>query len=325
MFSEILKIIPRIDSKDLARMERTLQSRFTKIAKGFGKGLTAAVKGGGIAAIGLALIDKILNPLKETQEAIDRMLSSSDDISTNAKQFNTTSGKLFKLVQLAKATGLDQDNLFQLINKFQTAVAENRADPTKATSVANFANNEDTAASFFEFIQSLKAMEDKGAQLLVQQQVFGEKQILKMADFLQSDFPKLVADVGLDKVASSKLTGDIDKLGALKDLSDVLTARREVKDVQTKAGIINEGMVRSRDVSEQIALKRENARIQNFKDISAISQTVERVMTLVEDGVGMLGKFINFIQPTLNRIVSMLENFSKASIFKSWFGKGKDK
>jgi hypothetical protein len=324
MFSEILKIIPRLESKDLQSMERALSTRFTKVAKGFGKGIMNVFKGGGIAGIALGLIDKVLNPLKETQEAIDRALSSSDDIATNANQFNTTTGKLFKLVQLAKATGLDQGNLFTLITKFQTAVAEAKANPAVQTAVSNFTDTPDTIEGFFEFIQAVQRME-KSQQVLVQQQVFGEKQILKMADFLQQDFGKLYSAIGLDKVTSAKLTTSVEKLAGLNDLQDILASRREVGDVAAKSGLINESMIRARDKSERIALEKENKRIASYEDLAAISDTTAKIMTMVETGIGLLGKLINTITPSVNRIIDYLDKFSKASIFRGLFKFGKDK
>ena len=328
MFKEILKIIPKLDAADLQAMERALQSRFTKIAKGFGKGLTNVFKGAGIAGIALGLVDKLLNPLKEVQEAIDRMLHSSDDIATNAKQFNTTSGKLFKLVQLAKATGLDQDNLNMLLNKYQTAVAEAQADPNKPSAVRNFVGQKDTAEGFFLFIQSLQKM-DKNQQLLVQQSVFGEKQILKMADFLQSDFAKLYKDVGLDKITSEKLSGSIEKLAGLNDLQDVLTARRNTGDVVKKSGIINEGMIRSRDAGEQLILQRENERIKGYQNLQNLSQTVDKLMLKIDQMVVIIGKYIPMVSEKVIAIAEYLEGLTKAimksPILRRFLPQGKDK
>ena len=328
MLSEVLKIIPKLDTKDLANMQRNLQSRFTKIAKGFGKGLMNVLKGGGVLGAGLALIDKILNPLKETQEAIDRMLSSSDDISTNAKQFNTSTGKLYKLIQLAKASGLDQDNLFQLITKFQGAVAQAKANPKDdaVSSVRNFIGQEDTAEGFFNFIKSVQAL-DKNTQVLVQQQVFGEKQILKMADFLQQDFEKLGKAIGIDKVTSARYGTSIDKMADLKDLDDILTTRREGQDVLRKAGIINEGMVRARDASERLNLEKENKRIQSYTDLQTISDTTTKIFGLVEQGVAMLGSLITTLTPMANRLIEAIEKFMKSPMIRGvrgLFGGGKD-
>lgn len=317
MFSEILKIVPKLDNKDLDAMQKSLQSRFTKLTKNFGKGLVNVLKGGGIAGIALGLIDKLLNPLKEVQEAIDRTLKTSDDLSTNAAQFNTSSGKLFKLVQLAKSTGLDQDNLFLLISKFQTAVAQARANPNdqSVNSVRNFVGQEDTAEAFFGFISQLQKM-NRDQQILIQQQVFGEKQILKMAEFLQKDFTQAARDVGIDKITAQKLTGSIDKLSGLADLSDALEARRGTFDIINKSGVINESMIRNRDKSEKIALQRENARIQSYNDLASITQTVDKIMALVESGVALLGSFISKVTPLIERLVNSVEKVLKSPLVR---------
>ena len=327
MFSEILKITPKLDNKDLQNMQRTLQSRFTKIAKGFGKGLVGVLKGGGIAGIALGLIDKILNPLKEVQDSIDRMLKSSDDLATNAGQFNTSTGKLFKLVQLAKSSGLDEANLFQLITKFQTAVAQAKADPNdqSVSSVRNFVGQTDTAEGFFNFIKSLQSME-KNQQVLVQQQVFGEKQILRMSDFLQLDFVKQFKEIGLDKVNSEKFTKSIEGMARLNDLTDALTVRRENEDVLKKGGIINESMVRAKDKSERLALEKENKRIQSYENLATISDTTEKIFKTMETGMNLLGMFIAKVTPIFNKIDDAINKLLKSPMVrgvKSWFG-GKD-
>lgn len=327
MFRDVLKINPQLETKDLEKMQRALQSRFTKIAKNFGKGIANIFKGGGIAGVALALIDKVLNPLKEVQEAIDRTLKSSDDLATNAKQFNTTTGKLYKLVQLGKATGLDQDNLFQLVTKFQTAVAGARLDPNDpmSTSVVKYANRTDTADAFFEFIQALQRM-DKRDQVLVQEQIFGQKQILKMADFLQQDFPSLLKQVGLANVSSDKFTKSIEGLAGLNDLADVLAVRRENQDILTKGSTINESMIRARDKQERVALERENQRIRSYQDLASISTTVENIMKLVEGGVALLGSLINKVTPAIERLVSIAEAWAKSPMargIRGLFG-GKD-
>lgn len=330
MFTDILKIRPKLENKDLNQMERTLQSRFTKVAKGFGRGLKNAVKLGGIAAIGLSLIDKILNPMKEIQEAIDRTLKTSDDLATNASQFNTTTGDLAKLVTLAKATGLDQDTLFNLINKFQVAVSEARLNPTNpmVTSVRNYTNEDNIAKGFFEFIQALNRME-KSQQVLVQQQIFGEKQILKVADFLQQGedgFAKLAKLTGIDKVSSQQLTGEIERSAKLADLNDALTASREFKDLRQKSGLINEGMIRQRDATERLALQKENARLRSYEDLARITQTTDKIMMLVDQGVILMGNLIGKIIPFVDKATIAVDRLLKSPMLRGirgMFG-GKD-
>lgn len=312
-------------------MQNALQSRFTKLTKSFGKGLVAALKGGGIAGIALGLIDKLLNPLKEVQEAIDRTLKTSDDLATNAQQFNTTTGKLAKLVTLAKATGLDEANLFTLINKFQGAVAAAEINPNDPAnnSVKNFVGQKDTAEAFFGFITQLQKM-DRNQQLLIQQQVFGEKQILKMADFLQqgaSGFEKIAKITGIDKVTSQSAGAKIDKSAQLNDLADALKAGREFQDLQAKSGIINEGMIRNMDKSERLALDRENQRIKSYNDLAALSQTAEKIFTLVDQGVALLGSLITKLLPFVDKMSAAVDRLMKSPMvrgIKGLFGGGKD-
>ena len=321
MFSEILKIIPKLETKDLSQMERTLNTRFARVAKKFGQGMVSVLKGGGVAGIVLGLIDKLLNPLKETQEAIERSLKASDDLVTNAKQFNTTAGKLAKLQAFGKSAGLDAENLSTLILKFQTAVAEAKADPNKKTSVRNFVGEKDTAEAFFQFIQALKEM-DSTQKLLVQQEVFGEKQILKMSDFLESDFKDI--SKYFSRVSTDKLTTDINKTGKLNDLADTLTAKRELEDFGSKARSISESMIRQRDQSERLLLDQENARIRSYNNLAAISDTTTKIMGLVEQGLSQLGKLINIVTPTINRLADAMGKLSTSRIFRGIFG-GEDK
>lgn len=329
MLSEILKIIPKLDDKQMKRMEKNLQGRFANLAKSFGKGLMNVFKGGGIAAVAIGLINKVLNPLKEVQEAIDRSLSKSDDIATNAKQFNTTTGKLAKLITLARATGLDQDNLFMLINKFQGAVAEAQLDPNdpKNAAVKNYVGIEDSAEAFFGFINELQKM-DKNSQFRVQREVFGEKQILKMAEFLQqgeSGFARLAKMTGVDKISSQKAGAAIERTAELSDLNDALTAGREFQDIIKKSTVVNEGMIRARDKAERIQLERENSRIRSYEDLAAISTTVEKIMVQVENGIALLGKLINKITPFIDKVTNAIDKLMKSPMVRGVrgiFGRG---
>lgn len=317
-----------MDSSDLKKLEDQLQSRFTKISKKFGKGLMDVLKGGGIAGLALGLIDKLLNPLQAVQESMDRMLKTSDDLATQANQFNTSSGKLFKLVQIGKSAGLDQEGLFTLITKFQTAVAQAKADPNdqSVSAVRNFTNEKDTALNFFNFIQSLQKL-DRNQQLLVQQQVFGEKQIGKMSEFLNLDFAKQFRATGLDKQSSETFTKSIDKMAKLSDLADILKVKNENKDIIDKSRVINESMIKQRAKSDALALEKENLQIKSYNDLAAISDTVSKIMLIVEQGVGLIGKLINMVTPFINKATDFMAKLLKSPLMRGvrgLFGGGKD-
>lgn len=315
MFKEILKVIPQISASDLNKMDQQLRRRFTNLAKSFGKSLVNILKGGGVAGIALALIDKLLNPLKETQDAIDRVLKQGDDLVTNAKQFGTTAGRLAKLQALGQSTGLDADSLNMLLAKFQTSLAEATADPTKQTSVRQFVGSTDTAEAFYQFIQSLQAM-TKEQQILVQQEVFGEKQILKMADFLQSDFAEL--SKAFDQFDVNKLDAAANKLGNLSDLSDTLGAKRGLQDLLAKGGVVNQGMIQTFDKNAQLEQQRETERIRSYQTQALISQGVTKVGTLLEQGLLTLAEMAT----SLKGVKETIDKIPGSRFFKGLFGGG---
>lgn len=320
MFSFIMKIFPRIDQKELNKMEKQLQSRFTRVAKRFGKSLSTMMKSGGLWGAAFALINKILNPLKDVQESIDATLKSSADIVTNAKHFGTEAGKLFKLQQLAQSKSVDESSLYDILQKFQTAIAKAENDPSEPSAVRQFVGQKDIAEGFFEFIQSLNKM-DKNQQILVQQSVFGEKQILKMASFLGTDFADQIKKIGARD--GKVYTPALEKLDHLADLTDVLTARRSLQDRIDKASVMNEGLVRAKDKMDRAALARENQRIKSYEDLAAIQETSEKIMGLMEQGLALIGKLVNTITPTINKIAESLSKLSNSKMMRGLFGFGK--
>jgi len=301
MFSEILKIKPQVDAADLNKMERSLTSRFAKVAKGFGGGLLKAVKGGALVGAAISLVDKILNPLQAVQEAIDKTLAGADDVVTNAQQFNTTAGKLFKLRKFAEATGLDNSGLDTLMIKYQGALAESKADPSKPSAVKNFANDKDIAESFFSFIQSLNKM-DREQQVLVQKEVFGEKQTLKMADFLRTDFSKLNTLMGLRP--AGQYDQGLEKLGGLNDLKEAITASTTAEDTYQKSRTITQGMVLAKAQADQRALQEENKNIADYNNLKAISKTADEIMYQVQAFTRVAGAGIAKLIPAIEAIAN---------------------
>lgn len=329
MFEAILKILPKLDAAELSKMQRLLSSRFARLAKQFGKGLTSSIKGAFTGGAVLGLIDRLLNPIKDLQESLDRTLKKGDDLVTNAGQFNTTAGKLARLQAFGEATGLDSDNLFLLISKFQTAVAEAKADPNAPSAVRNFVGIEDGADAFFEFIQSLQKM-NKSDQLLVQQSVFGEKQILKMSEFLQEDFAKL-NDKFFKGISTETLSASANKIADLEGLDAGLRARRNLQDINTKGGILNEGMINSRNAAEVAALAKENERLKNFQDINALNLKMEKLVFEVEKLSTQILTQLPILMTGLEAAVGALKKsvegwsiiikaFKGSSIFKKFFG-----
>lgn len=313
MFSEILKIIPKLDQGELAKLEKNLTTRFNKIAKNFGKGLKNIFKGGGWVGAAIGLLNKIMNPLKDIQEAMEATLKYSDDVVTNAAQFGTTAGKLSKLVALGQATGLDAQSLYMLINKFQTAVIGAKADPNAPTTVRNYVGTTDYAEGFFRYVQNLRSS-PKDASILSQQEVFGEKQILKAADFIGTDFSDLLKKM---EKTGLKSTAYYDRAftrgGELSDLSDRLAA---VRDINKNAGIanaMNTGIISQQDLMERERNQRTIEQISNFKNIAKISQTMDKIEGLITDILGKIGSFITFIEGPINTLIKGIQDLANSS------------
>lgn len=280
MLTEILKIQARLDELEANKMERSLSQRFSRIAKGFGKGLKIA----SVAALGSAVLDKLINPLQEIKAAIDRTLGKADDIVTNARQFGSTTENLLKVRSLGNVRGLTDENVDMLLTKFQGAVAQASLDPTNPqnSAVANYVGEKDTALAFYNFITQLQKM-DKTNQVLIQQQVFGEKQILKMAEFLQdTGFAESAAS--LSKVNFAAVAKAAEANAAL---NDKMTANRTVNtlnDQISKARVINAGTINNVNRSELSGLRRENGKIER----SAAAFTAEERIADIQDNLEKL-------------------------------------
>lgn len=332
MLTEVLKIQPKLDNNELNQMERQLGGRFSRIAKGFGRGLKIA----SMAALGAAVLDKLINPLQEVKAAIDRTLGKADDIVTNAKQFNTTTENLLKIRSLANVRGITNENIDMLLTKFQTAVASAAANPGDPanSAVANYVGQKDTAVAFYNFITQLQKM-DKNQQLLVQTQIFGEKQVLKMAEFLQ--------DVGFKKSAASLSGVNFAKVAAATEKNaaknDTMTANRTVNDLQdmiNKSNVINNGTIRNMNQSEINNLMRENNRIarsdQAFTAEERLAQIGDSIEQLTNDVVTKIPLLMDGLQKVTDllresvkgwqMIFDLLKSSALVKGIGSMFGKG---
>lgn len=324
MWTEIVKVIPRVDSLSLNNMEKLLHSRFANVAKKFGSGLVNVLKGGGIAGVAIALIDKVLNPLKEVQESIERSLSKGDDLATFAKQFNTTAGSLARLQAFGKATGLEPEGVRLLLAKFQAAVSQAALNPSQPSAVSNFVGKKDTAEAFFEFVQALQKL-GPIQQNLVQQEVFGERQILKASEFLQADFKFLAEKIG--GPSAEALTIAAEQLGTLKDMKDLLSAQRELKDLQTKAGLIGPRTITELNRGENIDLARENKRLGQFDDLKKISIAADKITKLLEDAYLKLAPVLaTYLPKLIDQLATSAKIVEKSRSLRGLLpGQGKDK
>jgi hypothetical protein len=310
MQTEILKIKPELDSASLNNMEKKLNGRFLSIAKKFGSGLTNILMGGGLIAAGSALVDKFLNPLQKTQDAIDKTLTKSDDIVTYSKEFGSSPGQLAILTALAKSTGLDQQALYMMINKFQNAVAEANADKEKATSVREYAGETNMVDAFFRFIQNMNKA-DKKTQLMVQQEVFGEKISLKASEFINTDFADQLKKLGAP--SAEKLDAALTKIGNVADLNDLLQSKLELKDLINKSKGINDNIAYQMAEAERQRLAQENKNILQYDALKDLKTTTEKIGNLVEDAtIGI----VKAVEKTTDTVKDAAKYLNKTKPFR---------
>lgn len=305
MFSEVLKIIPKIDNAAAANMERSLSSRFKNVSKKFGGALKVAA----VASLGSAFVSQILSPLNDVKATLKATLTKADDIVTYAAQFNTTPEKLAKLQSFASLKGLEADNLYMLLNKFQGAIANAKADPTKPSAVRNYTDIPDTADAFFEFIQALQKLTPI-QQNLVQQSVFGEKQILKMSEFLQSNFKQ--SESALSKVNFKNLGVALTALESLESDQKTAEVLNGLQDLIQKSLVINSGTIQAESLADRLKNARENKQISDFAAISDLNNQMEEMKEMLRSATTTFLKDFPVIMQSVKQSIKGWEMIAKA-------------
>jgi hypothetical protein len=303
VFHGILRLTPKADPAGLNDMENKLSKRFAGVAKKFGVGLKRAILGGGVTALALGVINKILNPLQETQAALDRILGQTDDVVTAAKQFETTSGKYFKLQQLAQYSGIDEGSLQLQLTKFQTALAEERAKKPgeEKGTLQNFTGFTDTVDAFVAFSESLKTMKPDD-RILIQKEIFGEKAIGKMSDFLNLDFQKVLKSMGAEN--SSVYTKAFETLNPIKELDKSLAGSRNFGDVVTKANTIKPDFIKANNELELLKLDKENKNLSNYKNLMEMAKAGEKMQQKLDAIFAWLSTFTPGANTFMDQVVT---------------------
>lgn len=300
MFSEVLKIKPMIDNISLNKLYNTLNTRFQSVAKKFGQHLkNNAIRYLKNAAMGGALsfiAAKLLNPLKETQDAIQSTLDKADDVVSMAEQFGSTPGKFFKLQQIAAAKDVPPEMLNMMLTKFQVALAEARNG--KQNEVSNFTGQKDTADAFFMFIQSLQKM-TKDQQALIQASLFGERMIGKTAKFLNTDVVGLMNRTSAG-ISEDKLSKRLTATANVEDYQKEQNSIRQTRDFFKKSGMISNNTVDLMGISEQQKLDIENNRIANFKNVQNIDTAVNNISGKIDKMILEIGDIVQSFKEVKN-------------------------
>lgn len=303
MIREILFIRPKLSPADAAKFDADMRRRFDRLARRFGRGIGTAIMGGGVIGTITSLVARFVNPMKELHEAIDKSLAKGDDLVTYAKHFNTTEGNLARLQAFGSASGLDAEGVRMLLGKFQGAVADAAADPTKPSAVRAYVGDVDTAESFFEFIRGLQKMPAL-QRTLAQQEVFGEKQTLKSAEFLGADFDDLARKIDFDTELASFAAKKLEKAEAALQIA---RANMESDDLINKASLIGRKTIDGRIEKERLLLAQENEKLAKATGKDGYQQMEIENIKLMNEALKAFSSFMPLIVPMLTGMTKLLQ------------------
>ncbi len=307
MFTEVVKLTPQLDKTSLASMFKTLNQRFSDVAKKFGAGMKGAMRLGPLAAVAGVFLAKLLNPLQRAEEIIDRIINKGDDAITNAEEFGADPGKLLKLEGIAQAKGVDAATLRTLLGKFQGALAqetEKAKDPKAQPGILReFISETDTAEAFFSFIQSMQKLE-KSRQVVVQQEVFGDRIRGRASEFFNAsdlgDLLKMFPD-------SQTLSQAATKTGALSDQKDLNNSIRELQDFVTKSKLVSEGMIKDIDTSARQKDRADNETLKRYDQLKSTSIAVQELTAKFDSfATDMIQKTAPLLVDAINNLTSLV-------------------
>lgn len=315
MFSEVVKLIPQLDKGALSSFFSGLNKRFADCAKKFGQGMKSALKLSPFAAIGAAIVAKLLNPLQKAEEILDRVLHQGGDAKARADELGSDPGKLLRLEAVAQSRGVDQSTLHTLLTKFEGALSKERElvrapqelqkkldtlpedDPQRKVleaqlkqaqlaaatpgTLRNFIGEKDTADAFFKFIQNLQGVEES-RRVAVQSEVFGER-IRGRASRLFNATPEEFAAL-LSKLPSTEvLNKATENTATLEEYKNTLSARRELGQYVTLSDKVNVGQVNALDVLKGIENKGEVVTLDRFDQTKATTIAVQELTEKIEE------------------------------------------
>jgi hypothetical protein len=295
VFTEFLRIRPRLTSGDANKMEQSLSRRFTKVAKTFSKSLKNAVKGS-VLGLGLAFLAELLNPLQELEERIKDILGKGGDLDDQADKFGTDAGTLGRLTNIAASQGVTPEKTLTMLDAFAKAVdtarkeiEANRLDPGKEISAASsavrqFIDEPDRANSFFKFIQGLQDFGKTNGidqRRQVEENVFGERLFGNSRKFLESDLSQLTRSVGGQD--AKDMQSAITKLADLNRLTIARGALADTDNLVKTGKKLNTGLVGKILDREEQQLARDRAQIDKFDTLVAAAATMNKLAGMVDE------------------------------------------
>lgn len=306
MWSETLLIKPRLEPGGAKQMERSLSSRFANVSKRFGLTFKNLMKGA-FLGVSLGILNKLLNPIEALEERMKKLLSQGTELRDLADRFGTDPASLVALQSSAQSLGVEPEQFREILTKYadalQTARKElkdpfkDRSDSTQA--VSQFAGDKDLAASFTQFLIGLRALDaDKRAE--VESAVFGAEQFGSARRLIEADLFNQASSLTLPNPSTTNAA--IEKAASLQGISSKMAAERDASLLVSGLSQLNPGMVQS---MENAQTRRDRTEINRFSDyenlrraadgIDVLKANLEKLVSFVAQGIGYLGKLVEFM------------------------------
>jgi len=309
-FTEQVKIQPVLDRPAAKKAEEGLSKRFDKVSKRFGGGLNKVLKGS-LLGISVGLLSQLLNPLEKVEDRIKALLDQGKSIRDLADQFNTMPQQLKKLQDIASNVGLAPDQLTTMMSSFSQALDTARQEIEKQRQGGDEVSsttralapwvgdvNQDEAAAFFNFIQSISKASPEERRA-AERNVLGGIQKGGAKRFIEADFQKEVT-----QAIQPKNSGNLfDRLETMADIERRGKTKTESDAFYRDAGILNRKMVEDMNLAATREAEKLSNDLRNTESLQKAAQGIEEIKNglfvirdLATKGVGLLGDLIGIIK-----------------------------
>jgi hypothetical protein len=309
MFNEVLKITTKLDDKDTAKLEKNLNNRFGRVSKKFGAGLKNVMKGTFIFAA-LGLVTKLLDPLKEVEERIKRLIEGGSDIRDLAERFGTSTGKIATIQAVSESMGVTPEKLEELMDKYADAIEQGKKEieqgidvdeQSKTTKILkDYLNDTDLAESFIGFLKAVSGT--SGAdRATIENEVFGGTQKGAARRFIESDFDEQRRKFGGASVDT--LSKANDNLAARADQDRISDVKRRQRETIQASGMISPSIIQGlnaaadrKQAEDMKELSQTSSMLKAQAGIDTMVETLTSIMGLMRNALGFIGEIHGFIK-----------------------------
>lgn len=312
MFTEILRIIPRLDEGRAKAAEMTLTRRFGRIAGRFGVGLKNAIKGS-VIGLSLAFLTRLLNPLQDMHDRIKKLLGETDDVRETAAKLGTTPGELLFHQARAEALGVKPETFLNLVESFRKAVEQRRQDVDEKTRTRLGAGDpllfqENSLAGFQRALNLIEAFQgvDPAKARAFQRELFGEALTGSQLKLLEpiGNVPLL----GNPSRSIERAQEASDVLGRRADAYRMITAVQDFEDrlrtSRALTGAVTAGVLQT----QQKELDKQFSELQRFDTLQKAAEVLDGVLAA-----------LNSVRDSLFKVLAWLnENGQWFRDFMTW-------